>query len=173
MPILVSRSTRAASLESERSRDALRDGADAWRLLGLIGGTFAVLGFTDIALGWYPAAFGSPEWEFGTISGSLNALTIPMFGLYLLAASAVARGDGRSARILGALLATLAVALLVLGFLYVTVLPLALKAASGNPLLLLGIRKAIAKGILLGVGYLLLLIVGATRLWRVGSLVVS
>lgn len=167
MSIIVPRSSRAAPVDGFTPPDATGRVRDAWRLLSWIGAVFVVLGIADIALGWYPAAFGNSEWEFGTISGSLNALTIPVMGLYLLAASAIARGDVVSGRVLGVVMAVLAVSLLVGGFIYVTVAPIALKAVAGNDLVLLGMKKAVAKALLLGVGYIGLLILGALRAWRV------
>lgn len=140
---------------------------DAWKLLSWLGAIFAVLGVADIALGWYPAAFGNPEWEFGTISGSLNALTIPMMGLYLLVASAVARDDRRSRRVLGILMWLMAVGVVGLGLVYITVIPIAIKSVAANELVLLGMKKAIAKGLVLLIGYVVLLIVGARRAGRI------
>lgn len=167
MSIIVPRSSRTAPVDGLVPPEATGRSRDAWRLLSWIGAVFAVLGLVDIALGWYPAAFGNSEWEFGTISGTLNALTIPVMGLYLLAASAIARGDLRSGRILGAVMAIMALGLLMGGFLYITVAPIALKAVAGNDLVHMGMKKAIVKAMLLGVGYTWLLVLGALRAWRV------
>jgi hypothetical protein len=150
------------------SRAPVANAVAAWRTLDWLAVAFLVLGLTDIALGWFPLAFGKPEWEFGTISGSLNALTIPMFGLYLLLASAIARGDRRAGRVVAAIMAVLALFLAFLGVVYLTVAPIAIRSVADAPGASLGIRKAIAKALLLGVAYLVLLIVGARKGWRVG-----
>ena len=116
---------------------------------------------------WYPAAFGNAEWEFGTISGTLNALAIPMLGLYLALASAIARGDRRSARIVAVVMGVLLVTILALGAIYLTVLPIAIKAVSSNALVALGMKKAVVKALTLGVADVALLGVGMARGWRV------
>lgn len=167
MSIIIPNAPRATKGEASVPQSPAGNSRGAWRLLGWIGGLFIIIGFADIALGWYPPAFGNSEWEFGTISGSLNALTIPVMGIYLLAASAIARGDRLLGRALAILLALVAVGLLVLGFIYVTVIPVALKAAAGNPVVSLGMKKAIAKALLLGVAYLGLVVLAAVRAWRI------
>src|SRR6185437_6901598 len=59
---------------------------EAWRVVGWVGIAFVVMGFTDVALAWYPTAFGNPEWEFGAISATLNGFALPTLGLYLVLA---------------------------------------------------------------------------------------
>jgi hypothetical protein len=167
--IVVPDVSHATSTNVGSQRDWARRSDDAWLLLSRIGAVFTVMGLADIALGWYPLGLGNSEWEFGTISGSLNALAIPTIGLYLMAASAIARGDRRAGRVIAVVLALGCITLLVLGVIYLTVIPLALKAVAGNELTLLGMRKGIAKGLLLGIGYVFLLVVAAIRTWRVRS----
>lgn len=140
---------------------------DAWRLVAWVALAFFLLGTLDIALGWYPAAFGNKEWEFGTISGTLNALAIPMLGLYLLLASAVARSDRRAARAVSIVMGLLLLAILGLGVIYLTDLPVALKAVSGNALVTLGVKKAIIKALALGIVDSVLLAAGMVKGWRV------
>lgn len=167
MQILSPAQRHPVSVETAALRPASRASIDAWRLLGWIGISFTILGLLDIGLGWYPTAFGNPEWEFGTISGSLNALAIPMLGLYLVLASAIARSDRRTARIVAVAMGVLMLVILGLGLVYVTVLPLAIKAVSGNALVSLGIKKAIIKAVTLGVADAVLLAVGMVKGWRV------
>lgn len=167
MPNLITPPSRTIDPDTVLARRLDQHARDAWRLLGWLGVIFSILGLADIALGWYPAAFGNTEWEFGTISGSLNALTIPMMGLYLVVASAVARHDHRSARVLSILLWLMVVVLVGLGLIYLTVIPIALKAVANNQLVLLGMQKAIVKGLVLLAGYTLLLVIGARRIGRV------
>ena len=137
----------------------------AWRMLGWIGLVFLVMGFVDIALGWYPLAFGNPEWEFGTISGSLNAFALPILGIYLIAASAVARGARKTAKVAALFMGILAGTLFALTIIFLTVIPMAANGVRGNALLTLGMQKAIAKAIGLLVSYGLLLIGGAVVGW--------
>lgn len=167
MQILSPAQRRPITVETASVRPGGRAPLDAWRPLGWIGFAFAVLGLVDIALGWYPPAFGNPEWEFGTISGSLNALAIPMLGLYLALASAIARSDRRTARAIAGVMGLLLLTVLGLGVLYLTVLPLAVKAVAGNALVSLGIKKAIFKAVMLGTIDSVLLAVGMVKGWRV------
>ena len=169
MPNLITSVPRSADADAAVARRRNHHWHDAGILLSWLGATFFILGLADIALGWYPAAFGNTEWEFGTISGSLNALTIPMMGLYLLVASAVARADSRSCRALSILMWVMTAALLGIGLVYLTVIPIAIKAVAGSDLVLLGMKKAIAKALLLLIGYAMLLVIGARRCGRVGA----
>jgi 4-amino-4-deoxy-L-arabinose transferase-like glycosyltransferase len=130
---------------------------------------FAILGFTDVALGWYPLGLGNPEWEFGTISGSLNAMAIPILGLYLALASAIARSDRMAARIIAVIMGVLLAIVISLGVIYLTDIPMAFKAVQSSTFVTLGIKKAIAKALLLGVGDSTLLALGMVTGWRVPS----
>ena len=170
MQILSPEQRRPITVETAVKRPAGRAPLDAWRTLGWIGVSFTILGLLDVALGWFPPAFGNPEWEFGTISGSLNALAIPMLGLYLVLASAIARSDRRAGRIVAVVMGALLLTTLGLGVLYLTVLPIAIKAVAGNALVALGIKKAIVKAVVLGIANSVLLTVGMVKGWRVTPL---
>lgn len=137
----------------------------AWRMIGWLGLVFVLMGLLDISLGWYPVAFGNPEWEFGTISGSLNAFALPMMGMYMIGASAVARGARRTAKVTALFMGLLAGTLFALTIIFLTVIPMAANGVRGNALLVLGMQKAIAKAIGLLVSYGLLLIFGAVVCW--------
>ena len=167
MQIISPAQRRPITVETAALRHGSRGPLDAWRALAWIGVAFALLGLIDVALGWYPAAFGNPEWEFGTISGTLNALAIPMLGLYLVLASAIARSDRRSARVVAVVMGLLLATILVLGVIYLTVLPIAIKAVSSNALVALGMKKAVVKAMTLGAADMVLLGVGMVKGWRV------
>jgi hypothetical protein len=167
MPILTPAQRRPITAEVLPSGSGARSSADAWRALTWIGVAFTALGLLDVALGWYPPAFGNPEWEFGTISGTLNALAIPMLGLYLVLASAIARSDRRSARAVSVGMAVLLLMVLGLGLVYLTVVPLAIKSVSNNALVAFGMKKAIVKAVALGIADSVLLGVGMVKGWRV------
>lgn len=167
MTILAPPNRRSTTADPEVVRPAGAASLEAWRALRWIGAAFLFLGVLDIALGWFPAAFGNMEWEFGTITGSLNALAIPMLGLYLLLASSVALMQRRSARVVAVLMGLLLVALLALGVIYLTVLPVAIKAVSANAAVVLGVQKAAIKALALGLVDCALLVVGIRKAWRV------
>ncbi len=59
--------------------------------MALVSGIFIiVVGWVDILVGWFPLGFGSPEWEFGVVSATVDGLPLSTLGLVatLLGASA-------------------------------------------------------------------------------------
>lgn len=138
----------------------------AWTLLGWVGGAFLLLGLGDILIGWYPFAFGNTEWEFGTISGTLNAFALPMLGLYFILASGLARGSRVQARTAAVLMSVLLVVLAGMAIVYLMVAPIALRSAAPSAALLAAMKKGVAKSAMLAVGYGILLLVGAIKGFR-------
>ncbi len=128
------------------------DPDQAWSLLGYIGIAFILIGALDVGLAWFPFVLGSAEWEFGTIGATLNGLPLPGLGLMLVLASGVALGLPMRIRVVAAICAVLVVALLGLGFLYVTVIPVALSEVT-NPVVRAGLMKSIVKALALLVIY--------------------
>jgi hypothetical protein len=164
-----------APVESSKSTERKNISQDAavqraWRLLGWIGLAFVVMGATDVLLAWYPAAFGRPEWEFGAITASLNGLALPILGLFFLLAAASANRSFAVARILGTTLFALAAGLLVVAFIYATVVPLALGSVADNAQIAAGMKKAIVKAVILIVSYVTLLVTGGISGWRLRKL---
>lgn len=160
-PILGMSRPRSANVPRSIARPSA-----AWDLVAILGAAWTLLGIVDIALGWYPAAFDSPEWEFATISNSLIALTLPAQGLCLFLAAMVATQRVRLARAAAVLLLVLAALTLVWGFLYVTLIPMAFKATGSNLLVLTGLKKSIAKSLMLVVAYPTVFIWCAVLGWR-------
>jgi hypothetical protein len=138
----------------------------AWALLRWIGLAFAIVGAVDLALAWYPANLGNAEWEFGAITATMNGFAFPLLGLFLALASAVELGDRTFARVLGGLMLALAVIWIIVALLYATVVPLALNAVAANSDITLGMKKAIAKGAILLLSYVTLLLYGGWTAWR-------
>ncbi len=136
---------------------------EAWRVLGWLGLAFLIMSLIDLALGWYPMRFGSPEWEFGTISATISGLAIPTLALYLVFGSAIAREQTQVIRAVAIAMVVLALALAGLALLYLTSVPLALRAVSGNAIIHLGMEKAVAKSVMLVAGYEALYIAGAFK----------
>ena len=76
--------------QSEKSSPEAKPRADIAQL-ALVAGIFIVItGWVDILVGWFPTNFGSPEWEFGAVSATVDGLPLSTLGvvLALLAASA-------------------------------------------------------------------------------------
>ena len=129
--------------------DALSAG---WRVVGAIGFVLLVVGVLDLALAWFPLRFGTPEWEFGTISATLNNMPVPAMGLALLLAYAAAE------RNVGVLLtvavwgAVMTVFLSVAAVFYGLDVPLALRAVQ-NPVALRGLKTGMIKAVISLIGY--------------------
>lgn len=136
---------------------------NGWAILGWLGLAYLIMSVIDLALGWYPVRFGQPEWEFGTISATIAGLAIPTLSLYLMLASAFARERAKLVRGVAIAMIVIAVFLAVLFLLYLTAVPLALRAVSNNPIIHLGMEKSIIKSLMLFLGYEALFILGAIK----------
>jgi hypothetical protein len=113
----------------------------AWYLLGGVGFVFAVVAGADLALAWYPLAFGDAEWEFGTVTTVFNGLPLLAVGLGLLFAGGVARGRVWVVRIASGLLLAVALVILAALALYASTLSTALSTV--DP----GLKGGLIKGI--------------------------
>jgi hypothetical protein len=134
-------------------------------IAGALGLTFAFVGLGDLALAWFPVAFGSPEWEFGTATTTLNGLPVPAMGLALLLGAALAADRPRHARTVATLLLILAVAILAIGVLWATTLPMAFRPVT-NEVVRLGLQKAVAKTAIQLLAYPPLFVVLGVAGWR-------
>jgi hypothetical protein len=153
-----------------RAQDVRRPN-DAWAILSWVAFAFLIMSGTDIALAWYPASFGNPEWEFGAISATLNGFALPTLALYLILASAIARGRLVLTRVLAVVLGLLTIAIGFLGLVYATVIPEALNSVSKNELLTTGMRKAVVKALVLLLAYVILFGAAGVRGWRLSRTV--
>ena len=120
----------------------------AWRIAGIAGVLFLAVGGIDALLVWYPLDFGSPEWEFGSVTAALNGLPVPVIGLVLIAVSALQRGNLVLARAAGGAMMLLCLACLGGAVLYGTNVPIALNAVTTDvPTARIGLQKSIVKSI--------------------------
>ncbi len=117
-----------------------------------VGLAFLVAGGADLVLTWLPAAFGSAEWEFGTITQTLNGLPVPTMGLVLVGLWGAATARRWVVLTTGIVWVVLALCVLGMGGLYGLTVPVALKSTS-NPLILLGLKKSIARSLVQVVAY--------------------
>ncbi len=116
----------------------------AWTLLAVAGWGFLLIGLMDIGFVWYPTAFGNGGWEFGSVTAALNGLPLPVLGLALILAGAVARGADTMARVVQGVSALLVIGIVVMAVVYVRRAPEAL-AATSDALSAAGLRKAIVR----------------------------
>lgn len=136
-----------------------------WYLIGWIGLVFAVVGGMDLLLTWYPLNLGNTEWEFGTVTAALDGLPAFTLGIALLMGSGAARGDRLLMRVMAIVFALLALLILAAAVLYVTDLPIALKAVT-QPVIRTGLKKAITKTVGQAVVYPLAYLWIARMAWR-------
>lgn len=131
----------------------------AWRSLGWFGIALAAIGLGQAAIYFVPPAFGSPEWEFGTLAQVLGSLPLPTMGLAAMLAAAVALGARRSLVALAVLLAVLGLAVLIGLAVFWSVVPMAVR---GAPEMAAGaIRQTVARSTLSGLGFGLLYLFAA------------
>lgn len=164
--ILPQQSGRAAPLDRSSIVYSSISMLTGWRVLGWLGLAFLIMSAFDLAFIWYPARFGVPQWEFGALSATVAGLSTPALSLYLILASAIATERPKLVKTVGIVMVLLAVVLPALSILYLTTVPLALKATAANPAVHLGIKKGIVKSLALGAGYEILFVVGALQALR-------
>ena len=115
----------------------------AWAALGWAALALLVVGGADFLLTWYPPDFGNREWEFGTVTSSLNGLPILLLGIGLLLAASI-QTDRRWWTALAAAAAFVMVLwVLAAAVLWATNVPLALRSVPAE--LAAGIRKSLVR----------------------------
>jgi hypothetical protein len=125
----------------------------AWRILGWFGFLFTVVGFSDIVLQWYPLAFRSTEWEFGTVSLTAAALPLLTLGLAMMFASALALGSRWGVTTMAVVFLALAVLLLGAYLLFLSDVPVALSSPAAKTPAGLVIKKTIVRTSVMSLGY--------------------
>jgi hypothetical protein len=151
--------------------------SDLAPLLIAAGTVLAVAGWVDVALFYYPSQFSSPEWEFGTIAQTFDAMPLPTLGLLLIALGIRARGGSvlwsRSMAVVLAIVALLCIAALLLFAMDVPLALKAMKSAGGQAdpqqaaLISSGLKRGMAKVILFSVCYATAFAWMAVIMWRV------
>lgn len=148
--------------------------------LFLIGGLiFTLVGWVDLALFYYPARFGQPEWEFATVAQTMDALPLPTLGLLMFALAARASDARLAWRRLVAALAILAILFLaVLTIIFVLDIPVAMQALeraqqaaqaqgqAANPAMRAGVKRVVAKVVVYAIGYISAYTMLAIAMWR-------
>jgi hypothetical protein len=133
----------------------------AWRALGWLGGLLAIAGLGDFVLAFIPRIPG-PEWEFGTVAAVFAGLPLPTLGLAALLGAAYARGRRGTVMVLGVLLVLLGLAFGAMLLTFLTDVPIALKSGAQAEVML-GLKKAIVKTVLLGALFGLAYLVAGVR----------
>lgn len=149
----------------------VRDGRKAGMLLlGLLGGSFLLVGLVDLALLWYPLNFDQVSWEFATLSRTLDSVPMTGLGLGLVAYATVAHPDARPGwvRTMAVVFVLAAVAFITMGGLYATVAPEVIRGSA--PQTMGSVSKALVKNSVEALVYTVVFGWIGVRLWRsVGS----
>ena len=135
--------------QEKRTRPIPAEPRVGWAWIGWFGFLLSLAGLFDFGLGWYPLRFGVPEWEFGTVVSTYSGLPLITMGFAALLGAGLARGTRWLLWVMAIGMALFTAFLLVMLLLFLTDVPLALRAVDG--VALLGIKKAIAKTVVLGV----------------------
>lgn len=127
-----------------------------WKAVGWFGVLLAVIGLTDVALYWYPFAFGSPEWEFGTVAAAFSALPLATIGLAAVVGALMVNRARVPMMVTAAALLVLALLIAASFALFLKNMPLALSAVEGPPATAMyrGIIRTTVKGLGFGSAYL-------------------
>jgi hypothetical protein len=122
--------------------------AGAWVMLGWLGVLLSAVALSDYAIAMVPFRFGVAEWEFATIASVFSGLPLLTMGLAALWLSAMMRAQRW--QVITTAVVLLVAGVVVFGLLLVFVLdvPLALRASAGE--VRLGVKKAVAKTVMLG-----------------------
>ena len=175
-PLIYDRAAaRAASPHGRLAPAGLPD--VAWLLLA-VGLVLALVGWTDVALLYYPPFFGNNEWEFGVVAQTFDALPTSTVAMLLLAVGLRARG-GRPipTRLFGVLCGVIMLVIVGLLVIFLLDVPIAWKAITRVPpggqrnlMAIAGLKRGIAKVGAYGVGYAACYAVMAVMMWRAGRL---
>ena len=138
---------------SDRKKGEPYGGTD-WSLLVVLGFIMAAVGTLDLVLLFVPQRFGVAEWEFTTASQFATGMPVATMGLGLLAFAGRAVGSRVVVVVAAVGSALFVLALVAMGGLFALAIPLALKSG-GSPIVMTGIKKAILKGSLEMVCYMI------------------
>lgn len=145
-----------------RVTDAEATGAT---LLAALGAAFLLVGLVDLALLWWPLRFESSAWEFATLSRTLGSVPMSGLGLGLLAYGLVRhpRSSGTWVRVFAVLFLVAAAGFVVMGGLYVTVVPDVLRDTP--PEGMTGVNRALIKNSAEVVCYTIIFALIGFRMW--------
>ena len=108
------------------------DPSEGWHALGAVGLALLIMGSVDILLAWIPLRIGDPEWEFGTISATLNNMPVPSMGLALILSHAAAQGNKTELAAVALWCVIVVLVLVGAAVLYALDVPMALRAVQGD-----------------------------------------
>jgi hypothetical protein len=112
--------------EPEKKTRDFKPGLSVDRLVLFAGIFIILLGWVDILVSWFPLGFGSPEWEFGVVSATVDGLPLSTLGLVMTLLGAAASESRRGLQLALVWATWVFVVLVVCGVLYALTVPVAL-----------------------------------------------
>jgi hypothetical protein len=158
---------RAAAPQGRRSTQPGESSRTAWRALGGLGWVLLAASLSDLGLTWYPLEIGRPEWEFGTIAASYSGVPLLAMALAIIMSSGFALGRRGIVRLSAGVMIVLGLLMVAGTVLFLLDVPLALRLSP--PEVLLGIKKTIAKTIVLGAVFPLFFLIAGIVALRASS----
>ena len=159
----------AASQPLRAGAGATTEGALMWSLLGLVGISLVLVDLLDLALTWYPLNFGNPEWEFGSVTSTFNGIPVLAMGMALVLGMGITSRRRWLVRAVAVAFALSALAVLLMGALWATTIPIALQSIPADNPVLTGLKKAVVKTAGQAILYPPVFLVVAVRSWRFGA----
>ena len=123
----------------------------AWRMVSWLGLLLAIVGGVDIVLRWYPVAFKSPEWEFGTVALTIASFPVFTIGTVALLGSYLARANRTGVAVMAVLFGLLFLFLCGCVLVFLLDVPLALRVA--NAQITLELKKTIIRTVVMGCAF--------------------
>jgi len=131
--------------QPQEPRKSAPDFMLGWSLLLVMGWLFFLVGIFNLVVLWIPLQIGVPEFEFASVSGSLDSLPLPTMGLVFILAASRASGYAKNAAFARAAAYVIVLLVLAAAVVFWLDVPLALQATARARLARLGIWKAIIK----------------------------
>lgn len=161
--VVLTRDTRKAKREP-----AALDSSNAHRPVLWGGAVLTLASLTTYALLWWAPRFGVPQWEFSTISQSVEMMPLLVVGVTMMVGATIVSGRVLHARLLAAFCALLALVMVALGVVFLLASLVAwsqaVQAAVPSEAKWLLVR-AVAKNLLLGGAFTGLYSAFAWSLW--------
>jgi len=133
----------------------------------LAGWGLVLVSLLNLTLLWWSPQFGTPQWEFATVSQTFDRMPLLVLSLLLVALGTLLSGSVLASRAVAALLGTLALLVAGLAVLYALSATVAWSGARGAPPEALSLLvRAVIKTALVAAVYATVLAGLAATLWR-------
>lgn len=132
-----------------------------------VGWGLVVVSLANQVLLWWAPQFGTPQWEFATVSQTFDRMPLLVLSLLLVALGTLLSGSVAASRAVAVLLAALALGIIAMAALYGLSAAVAWSGARGAPPEALSLfARAAVKTALVAVVYFTVLGALAATLWR-------